>query len=268
MKLAWLTDIHLNFLDAKAREDFYQRVVDIGCDAVLITGDIAEAPSVVNLLMEMASYTRKPLYFVLGNHDYYRGEVDSVRAALSQITQTEPGFFWLPAAGIQPLDAETLLLGQDGWADARLGDVYQSHLKLNDSRFIVDLIQAETLGKSALVAKMQQLADDDAKSLQHDLADALSLQPKRLIILTHIPPFKDACFHKGKVSDDNWLPYFSAKATGDVLLAFAQMHPEIHCLVLCGHTHSEAFYQPLPNLMVKAGKAAYYHPEIQEVFTL
>lgn len=265
MKLAWLTDIHLNFLELPARQMFYQRIVDSQCDAMLITGDIAEAPSVVSLLMEMASYTQKPMYFVLGNHDYYRGEVDEVHATLSQVTQTEPGFYWLPAAGIQRLNAHTLLLGQDGWADARLGDVYESHLKLNDSRYIVDLIQAELMGKPALVNKMQQLADEDAQKLEQNLANALQLQPEKLIILTHIPPFKEACVHKGEISNNDWLPYFSAKATGDVLYAFAKQHPNIHCLVLCGHTHSEAYYQPLSNLEVKAGKAEYYYPEIQEV---
>jgi len=268
MKLAWLTDIHLNFIDEKPRQNFYQTIVDSGCDAILITGDIAEAPSVVSLLMEMVNYTHKPIYFVLGNHDYYRGVVSEVRTVLSQVTQTEPGFYWLPAAGIQRLDDQTLLLGQDGCADARLGDIYQSNLKLNDSRFIADLFQAEVMGKSALIQKMQAFADEDALQLQQDLVNALTLNPKKLIILTHIPPFKEACFHKGHVSDDNWLPYFSAKATGDVLLEFAKAHADISCIVLCGHTHSEAFYQPLTNLMVKTGKAEYYHPEIQEIFTL
>lgn len=77
--------------------------------------------------------------------------------------------YWLPAAGIQCLTEKTLLLGQDGWADARLGDVYESHLKLNDSRYIIDLFQAELLGKSSLIDKMQQLADEDALQLQQDL---------------------------------------------------------------------------------------------------
>lgn len=268
MKLAWLTDIHLNFLEVAARQPFYQTLIDSQCDAVLITGDIAEAPSVVSLLVEMQHYIQKPLYFVLGNHDYYRGEVNDVRSALSQLTQIAPDLYWLPAAGVQRLTGHTLLLGQDGWADARLGDVYESHLKLNDSRYIIDLFQAELLGKSALIDKMQQLADEDALQLQQDLNRAALLKPQQLIILTHIPPFKEACCHEGNISDDNWLPYFSAKATGDVLLAFAAANPAISCLVLCGHTHSEAFYQALPNLTVKAGKAAYNYPAIQELLTI
>ena len=50
MKLAWLTDIHLNFIDDDARQEFYQEIVNSGCDDVLISGDIAEAPCLKSLL--------------------------------------------------------------------------------------------------------------------------------------------------------------------------------------------------------------------------
>lgn len=44
MQYAWLTDIHLNFIDDIARQKFYQEIVNTQCDGVLISGDIAEAP--------------------------------------------------------------------------------------------------------------------------------------------------------------------------------------------------------------------------------
>lgn len=50
MKLTWLTDIHINFLDEDERERFYQKIINTQCDSVLITGDIAEADCVVDLL--------------------------------------------------------------------------------------------------------------------------------------------------------------------------------------------------------------------------
>lgn len=45
MRLAWLTDIHLNFIDENARQKFYQEVINTQCDGILISGDIAEATS-------------------------------------------------------------------------------------------------------------------------------------------------------------------------------------------------------------------------------
>lgn len=165
---------------------------------------------------------------------------------------------WLPAAGAQALTDNIILLGQDGWADGRLGNYQDSNIVVNDSRLIVDLFQAKILGKSQLLQKMQQLADADATQLKSDLITALSNNPQNIIVLTHVPPFKEACMHLGKISDDNWLPFFSSKVTGDVLMQIAQENPKVEFLVLCGHTHTEALYQPLDNLTIEAGRAEYY----------
>ncbi len=56
---------------------------------------------------------------------------------------------------------------------------------------------------------MQQLADADARRLQNDLEETISQKPQKIIVLTYIPPFKEACFHKGEISGEDWLPYFS-----------------------------------------------------------
>ena len=86
MKMAWMTDIHLNFIDLTTRQKFYQEIIDSECDSVLLSGDIAEAPSIKNILQELAMFIKKPIYFVLGNHDYYRGQVDEVRIEMTALT--------------------------------------------------------------------------------------------------------------------------------------------------------------------------------------
>ncbi|HAT9159852.1 TPA: metallophosphoesterase, partial [Legionella pneumophila subsp. pneumophila] len=159
----------------------------------------------------------------------------------------------------------TILLGQDGWADDRLGDYQNSPISLNDSRMITDLFQEKLLGKSQLLQKMQQLADLDANALHNDIMQAIESHPRKIIVLTHVPPFKEACLHNGQLSDENWLPYFSSKAMGDVLMPIAANNPLIDFLVLCGHTHSDASYKPVANLTVKVDQAEYYQPVTQEV---
>src|SRR5207253_5944497 len=136
-----LTDIHLNFIDENARRKFYQEIVKTGCDGVLISGDIAEAPCLIDILNEMARYIDKPIYFVLGNHDYYRGQIQEVHDTIAELTKSNDGLFWLPASGMQKLANNTFLIGQDGWADGRLGDYQNSCVVLNDSRMIADLFQ-------------------------------------------------------------------------------------------------------------------------------
>lgn len=265
MKLLWLTDIHLNFLDEPARIKFYQEIVAKHGDALLISGDIAEAPSIGKMLREMCKHINKPIYFVLGNHDYYRGQISVVRKEMESLTKEEVLLHWLPIAGLQELDNDIILVGQDGWADGRLGDYNHSNVILNDSRMIAELYQQQILGKKPLLEKMQQLADNDASQLKKQLQAAIAKQPRKIIIVTHIPPFKEASFYRGKISGDNYLPFYTCKATGDVLLQMATENNAIEFLALCGHTHGEAFYQPLPNLTVKVGKSEYYYPAVQEV---
>ncbi len=264
MKLAWLTDIHLNFIDENARQIFYQEIIDTQCDGILIGGDIAEAPSLVDILNEMTMVTKKIIYFILGNHDYYRGQINEVRDAMRTLTESNEKIFWLPASGIQQLSNDTFLIGQDGWADGRLGDYQNSRAVLNDSRMIVDLFQEKMLGKNHLLKKMQELADTDAMKLQNNLEQAIKQYPKKIIVLTHIPPFKEACLYEGKISGDDWLPYFSSKIMGDVLTASAEKNREIEFLVLCGHTHSAASIR-YGNLSIEVGKADYCRPEIQKI---
>lgn len=268
MKLAWLTDVHLNFLDANERKKFYQEIINTKCDGVLISGDIAEAPSIKNILKELATVIKKPTYYILGNHDFYRGQIDAVRNEMTALTESNEYLFWLPASKVIQLDNDTLLVGQDGWADGRLGDYHNTRVVLNDSRMISDLFQEKLVGRSQLLAKMQQLADYDAGQLQEQLIQAAIQRPQRIIVLTHIPPFKEACLHEGKISNDDWLPYFASKASGDVLMNICIAHPDIDFLVLCGHTHGKAKYCPLPNLTVEAGHAKYNRPEIQKIISI
>lgn len=268
MKLAWLTDIHLNFLDDIERENFYQKIIDSQSDGVLISGDIAEAPSVGDILTEMAKYIKKPIYFVLGNHDYYRGQVTKVRDEMIALTKKNDNLFWLPASGSQKLNNNTFLIGQDGWADGRLGDYQNSRVVLNDSRMIAELFQGKILGKHELLEKMQELADEDAAQLKIDLENAIDKKPHKVIILTHVPPFRETCLHMGEISGDEWLPYFGSKIMGEVLAQMAQKNPSIEFLVLCGHTHSEAFCRINDNLVVEVGKAEYYQPEIQKIILI
>ena len=113
MKLAWVTDIHLNFLGSADRTRFYQDIVATKSNAVLVSGDIAEVPTVSDILEEMAQHIAKPIYFVLGNHDYYQSTVENVRQKVAELSQENPSVNWLPETSLIQLSKDTLLLGED-----------------------------------------------------------------------------------------------------------------------------------------------------------
>ncbi|MDX1924088.1 MAG: metallophosphoesterase [Rickettsiaceae bacterium] len=144
MKLTWITDVHLNFLEKDERIDFYHTLITTDSDGIMISGDIAEATSIEPILKEMATI-QKPIYFVLGNHDYYRGGINDLRNKMTSMTKDEPFLFWLPASGPQKLNNDVVLLGYDCFADGRYGDSANSRVVLNDSRMIVDLFQCSAL---------------------------------------------------------------------------------------------------------------------------
>lgn len=140
---------------------------------------------------------------------------------------------------------------------------------LNDSRMIQELRECNIIGKYQLLDAMQKLADNDAEILENNMHLAIQEHlPKKIIVLVHVPPFKESCMHEGKISNDDYLPFFASKITGDVLLNAAKTNPDINFLVLCGHTHSSSYYKPLHNLTVKAGNVEYGKPIVQEVIEL
>jgi 3',5'-cyclic-AMP phosphodiesterase len=130
-RLAWMTDLHLNFLTPAERRRFLDAARD-QADAFVISGDIAESRDVVDTLLEMQRAWQKPLYFVLGNHDFYRGSIRTTRAEVARLAESESLLTYLTATGVVELSPQTALVGHDGWADARLGDFDGSTVILND----------------------------------------------------------------------------------------------------------------------------------------
>jgi len=153
------------------------------------------------------------------------------------------------------------LVGHDSWADGRFGGFDGSSVELNDFRCIKEL---KTWNRNERLEAMQELADEAVKHFRKALPRALK-KHRHIIVVTHVPPFKEACWYNGHPSGEEWLPFFSCKAVGDVFREVMGQYPESEMTVLCGHTHGLGECQILPNLTVYAGQAEYGEPEIQKV---
>jgi predicted phosphohydrolase len=258
---AWLTDIHLNFVAPDAVEEFVHTLAELPADGFLLTGDIGEAPDVLQYLNYLDTQLGRPVYFVLGNHDYYRGSIAGIRAKVESLCIACPNLHWLPRAGVIRLTETTALVGHDGWGDGRLGDYQGSEVFLNDWHLIDELAGFD---KAARLARLQALGDEAAEHLRNVLPEALA-HYYQVIVLTHVPPFRESCWHAGRISDDDWLPHFSCKAIGDVLAQMMTAHADRRMTVLCGHTHGGGEAQILPNLKVLTGGAEYGSPKLQRL---
>lgn len=261
MLYAWLTDIHLEFLKNSEAIRFVKGLAAPGRDGLFLTGDISTASKLEFHLRLFEDLFKGPVYFVLGNHDYYGGALEAVRKATAALCRRSDRLHWLPAAGIMQLSPETCVVGHDGWADGRYGDYANSGVMLNDYLEIQDFIQAGSAGRLAL---LNRLGDQAAAYLNTILPEALD-RYNHVFVLTHVPPFKAACCHAGGASTDDWLPHFACRAVGDVLLKQMRAHPARKMTVLCGHTHTRSRVAVLPNLLIKTGGAKYGSPAVQEL---
>jgi predicted phosphohydrolase len=264
MRLAWLTDVHLNFLKAWQLSSFCAEVVDASPDAVVLTGDLSEAPQLLGHLRLLEEHWSRPIYFVLGNHDYYRSSIASVRTDVVELTSKSKQLHWLQTSGVIRLSEHTVLVGHDGWADGRAGDYAHSNVMLNDYLLIRELVDPPS---GTVLRQLQVLAAEAADHLRQVVPQALEMAP-HVVVAIHVPPFAEACWHEGKISDDHWLPHFTCVAAGEVLLELMRTRPDRQMTVLCGHTHSGGTYQPLPNLVVHTGGAKYGQPALQRVLDL
>ena len=270
-RIVWLTDLHLNAASPERIAQLVAQIEQHAADLILIGGDIGEAPSFVGYLNDLAERLTAPIAFVLGNHDYYRGSIAHVREQARVLSRESERLTWLPNAGVVSLTDKTTLVGHGGWGDGRLGDFLGSDVLLNDYLLIAELrlqlrdLQGPVTLTPELLDKLNALGDDAAAHVRSVLPRALDVA-EHVFVLTHVPPFREACWYQGKVSDDNWSPHFTCKAVGDVLVETMQKRTDRRMTVLCGHTHGEGHAQMLPNLKVITGPAEYGEPAVQRVF--
>jgi len=259
MKILWATDIHLNFAGEKELNRFCDEINL--ADALIISGDITGGRKAdLELLSEKISV---PIYFVLGNHDYYGCSFSEMNGIVGRLCNKKDNLRWLSrASGGYELLNGVPIVGHEGWYDCHFG--MPGRLVLNDFMQIKDFRPLYLTGvESLLFEKFREKAKQAADHFRSALSRVFQ-QYDKAILVTHVPPFKEAAWHQGQMSDKIWLPYMSSKIAGDALIDIMNSNQDKKLLVLCGHTHSEGQVQMLPNLKVLTGKAVYRFPEISK----
>ncbi len=263
-RLAWLTDLHLNFLAYAQVDEFLGRLESLEVDGFVVTGDISEARELARMLGQIAERIPRPVYFVLGNHDFYHGSIREVRTMATACARDSAAgrlHYLSTMSEAVELTLGAALVGHDGWADARSGDYERSQVMMNDYRLIAELAAH---GKRDRWPILKALGDEAAQHIRRLLPQALE-RFEHVLLATHVPPLREACWHEGHPSDDEWAPHFTCQAMGDAVLAIMRDFPQRQLTVLCGHTHSPGECRPLPNVHIFTGEAKYGQPAVQRV---
>jgi predicted phosphohydrolase len=262
--LLWGSDLHLDRVDASARDAFLHRFREFGEIPCVLTGDIAVANDLTGVLESVAAAMAGAVYFVLGNHDHYGSSVAQVRDAVLALGERLPKVQWLPPAGVVMLDADTALVGVDGWADGGAGDALTTPLRMNDDRLIAEIAGAPS--RRGKLAVKRALAEADAARLA-TLLDRATASARQIVIATHVPPFVESLPTSGALARVEWQPLLVSHATGEVLRRAAAAQPRHRFLVLAGHTHVATDVRIAPNLRCIVAAARYGAPALRVVDT-
>lgn len=260
-RLAWLTDIHLDHADPAACETLFAALLDAKADAVLLGGDLCTFPTLERQLREIRDRAGLPVYFVLGNHDCYGGSIAGARALARRLTDEGRGLTWLGAADAIRLTDQSALVGHDGWGDGGHGNTTTTTVRLNDFLMIDEL---RIMKRPELLKVLKALGTEAAEHLARTATVAAGVF-RNLVVLTHVPPFREAAWHEGEESDPDWLPFFVCRAAGEVLVEVVAANPGLTMTVLCGHTHGGGTCTPAERLTVHTGPAEYGAPLVQRV---
>lgn len=257
-KYVWITDPHFDRLPEAEFVALAEKLKSEGRGAI-ISGDLADG------FVAAAGYLKRlgvPVWYVLGNHDFYGSSVAATRMDAYKLSRAEPFICYLPASAPVLIDETTAMVGVDGWADGQLGN-RETPMRLRDHAEIADYQKLLNI-RHALFAVARNLGEQCARELGVLLDNVVELRD-RIIVVTHVPPFAQAAWHEGAQSDDDHLPWFTCKAVGDVLLDRAEKHPTKKFLVLCGHTHSGGYVRVTDNLEVFTESAEYGKVRVHEL---
>jgi len=264
----WLTDIHLNFLGKRQTRKLARQILSQDPTHIILSGDQSDASKFrfeMGYLMEHLNDV--PVYFVAGNHDYYHGSIKGFRKYLKEYHNHDAQSKWLPNLGIITASPNVAIIGHDGWADGGYADWFKSNIILNDYVKIKELAENYRFAPQLTFQTIQDLARESAEYFQKYIKEAFKKHDK-VFLVTHPVPFRECNLNPDRqIADDNWMPHFSSKIIGDTILDVMQeISVEKELTILCGHTHTESSYKPLPNVTCLVGGAEYYRPRINGVF--
>lgn len=203
-KILWVTDTHFTLRD-RSINHFVELASSSKYSNVFITGDIAN-DGILGILHLIEKKISKPIYFVLGNsdHNYYQ-EILNVQKSIKQNFEKSKFLHYLDNKIIF-LDEKYALIGFDGFANTWVANEYSQFHKL-------------------------------IESLKVNIEHSIKMDSKKIIILTHVPPFKESCWYRGKVSSGKQAEQYYCSALGNLLLDLSKKNKKIKFIVFSGHTH-------------------------------
>jgi predicted phosphohydrolase len=241
-------------------------ITDKRAEGVILTGDISLSPLLENHLIALEARLNVPVYFVLGNHDFWDGGFDETRTKVTRLANASRFLKYMGSLPYLSLTPSTIVVGHDGWYDARNG-IIDSSIMMNDWSHIAEFSRAVSpkgVDLDVIIETSRQQALFSATKMMNGIKNGIRQQrPERVVVLTHVPPFAE--LHENVRAGAASLPWYTSKTTGDMLISAARAYPEVQFEVFCGHSHTRVDRQVAQNMFCHVGGAEYGNPGIQGV---
>lgn len=244
----------MNFLNEKAIVTFADQVKATQSTGILWSGDISDGPHLIEHLAIFERAVQRPIYYVCGNHDYYKRSVEQQRKNLTELGRMSSYLKYMPNIPYVMLTSGTALVGHDGWYDAGYGEPLRETLVMSDWSQIAEYYAHN--GIADIIKVSQRFAQEAAAHVAKGIKDA-SRYATNIIILTHVPPFESCAMYRGKKSEPGAIPWYTSKIMAETLLSAAKAYPHVSFTVLCGHTHGGVVNQVANNMLCRVADAQY-----------
>lgn len=254
-KYLWYTDAHFDSVDILNKIKFLFRLRSEKPSGIFLTGDIANGPFTKFYLKILAKTVDCPIYFVLGNHDYWFSSFEETHNSIKRLCKEYPNLIWLNNSDIIPLKPKVALIGTDGWYDGNVGN--PDYLKYTIDWLLIKELRNQP-SANARLAKFKKIAYESSIDIEHKIQKAIDLGYKTIYILTHYPPWKEATRDSGTFLEEFWLPYNVNYILGKTIENIMHNKKKIYVKILAGHIHVDKWIHVKRNIECKINESKYF----------
>jgi predicted phosphohydrolase len=249
-----------------------------------LSGDISTSSRLITHLAMLEKALQKPIYFTLGNHDFWDSSFEKVDKQMREVNNMSTFLKYLPATPYVSLSNSTAMVGANGWYDAIYGEPslnflmmdwiriydYQELLVGSPQNWENSARQKPCTDKhlAALIDKSREFSSAAAHQVARGIKSAKRNSLRNVIVVTHVPPFEITCAHKNHDTDPKILPWYSSKLMSDVLLQASEQLPDMKFTILSGHTHTYKREKIKDNLIAVVGRGEYSNPLVSDIITV
>jgi len=259
-KYLWFTDTHLDNSFLLQKYFFFKEIKKENPKGIFLTGDISTGKKVVKDLESLAKHIDCPIYFILGNHDYYHSSFCQKHNEIKALCRKYTNLHWLTQHNCFPLTEESCVLGTEGWYDCHFGE--PEFTRFTFDWFMIDELYSLPTHQDR-IEYFKYLAEESCQIIERQLTFALE-NYKTIYLLTHFPPWAEATRDIGTLLEPFWLPYNVNYRLGKKIEQLMSGRKKKKLICLAGHTHTSNMVHVSRNIECIVHEASYTRPSKSE----